>query len=631
MRRTVGLVAAALGLPALSITAVAGLHALSAAEALAQARASLVEVQAGSTTQQLSGGLARAAAQLTEANRALSSWPVDVVAAVPLLGRSWDAERAVAGTAEEVVAGATVLADGLASVRAQDGAVDLARLAAVRAELAGPAVRAQAALTQLEQTPVGLTPPQVRDGVEQALDALAPAIETLDRAHAGLGLMSGLLGGSGPRDVLVMLQNNAELRGAGGYAATFAAGRLEEGQLSLEPLRDVYAAADPPARARRVPAPPEYAEDYAALAGNTTIWRSWNMSPHVPDSALVGARVAGVLLDKQPDVVVLLDVPAMATLAALDGRGTISLPNGAAVSPAELTEALLVDAYAEAGVEVGPQMQRRADLQAAASEAVGRLLADDVPATEAARAMSRLAAGRHVSVWSAREEEQDVLLELGLAGAVSAADERGDLSHVSVNNIGGNKLDLYVDREIETEVVLDVENASVVQRVRFRNDAPAGLVPYVAGFERPGVVVSRVELSLPVAAEQVSATVDGETWEGSLHTGPSRQRLITHLELPRGASSVLEVRYNLPVADGEYRLRLIPQPLATDADLRLSVRPAPGRQLGSVAGADRDDRHVVSERAPLTVTRDIAVSLEPSDPSRWERLRDWWNSPLRLG
>ena len=628
------LVAAGLALPALGVTGFAGLQALTAADALESARAGLAAVQDGSrTSQELASELERAHGQLVAADRALSSWPVDVVAAVPLLGRSWDAERAVATAAREVVAGATVLADGIASVRAEDGAVELARLAAVRDELTGPTARAEAALAHLEQAPLGLTPPQVRDGVEQALHALGPAVETLDRAHAGLGLMSGLLGGSGPRSVLVMLQNNAELRGTGGYAATFATGRLEEGRLSLEPLRDVYATADRPAVASRVPAPAEYLEDYAALAGNTTIWRSWNMSPHVPDSALVGARVAGVLLGEQPDVVVLLDVPAMASLAALGG-GAIDLPNGADVSPAELTEALLVDAYAEAGAAVAPQMRRRADLQAAASEAVERLLADDVSAGEAARAMRRLAAGRHLSVWSAREEEQDVLVELGLAGAVSATDDRGDLSHVSVNNIGGNKLDLYVDREIETEVVLAEDEASVVQRVRFSNHAPDGLVPYVAGFDRPGVVVSRVELSLPVAAEQVSATVDGKPWQGALHAGPSRQRLITHLELARGASSVLEVRYRLPVTDGAYRLRLIPQPLAHDADLRLSVRAAPGRELGGVqgvAGVQGDGRHVVPDRAPLTVTRDIAVSLEPPVRSTWQRLRDWWNSPVSLG
>ncbi len=79
---------------------------------------------------------------------------------------------------------------------------------------------------------MGLTPPQVADGVRDAVDALDPAVAALAAADAGLAVVSGLLGADGPRSVLVMLQNNAELRGAGGYASTFATGRTQDGRLA---------------------------------------------------------------------------------------------------------------------------------------------------------------------------------------------------------------------------------------------------------------------------------------------------------------------------------------------------------------------------------------------------------------
>ena len=75
---------------------------------------------------------------------------------------------------------------------------------------------------------------------------------------------------------------------------------------------------------------------------------------------------------------------------------------------------------------------------------------------------------------------------------------------------------------------------TVTQRVRFTNRAPPDLVPYVAGVERPGVVVSRVELSLPPAADDLVATIDGKPWTGALHAGGGRSRLIARLELPAG-------------------------------------------------------------------------------------------------
>jgi hypothetical protein len=611
---------------AAGVVAAAGWSALSAAQALERAQTDLADVSEGAADPQGAvTSLRQAERQIEVAEDALARWPVDVVAAVPVLGRSWRAERAVTRTAQEVVAGAAILAEGVPSLRMGGGSLDLGRVAELEAEVARPARRAAAALERLERTSVHLTPPQVASSVEQALVSLTPAVDALASAHTGLDLVSGLLGESGPRSVLVMLQNNAELRGAGGYAASYATGRSENGRLTLAPLRDVVAVADSPYTARRVPAPEEYLEDYEALSGNTTMWRTWNMSPHVPDSALVGARIAGELLGTQPDVVVLLDVPAMTALAGL-GDGSVVLPDGSAVGPDELEEALLVDSYASAGEQGEAQVRRRQRLQAAASGAVTRLLTGEVPATDAARTLSELAARRHLAVWSARAQEQRALVRLGLAADLAGGDGV-DLSHVSVNNIGGNKLDLYVHRRLEVDVEVGPVDATVVQRVTFTNNAPDGLVRYVAGAEQPGVVVSRVELSLAPEAHDLSASVDGKPWLGALHDGPARRRLISHLELPQGATSVVEVRYSVPVMDGEYRLRVVPQALLDDADLRLSVRAADGEQLADANGAAIT---ALRETGQLSATRDVQVGLRREPVGFWARLSVWWRSPVQL-
>lgn len=607
----------------------AGLSALTASDALDRARTGLVRAQdAQTSTAESLAAVARAQRDIAQAGDAIDGWHVDVVAAVPLLGRSWDVLREVTRTAKEVIDGASVLGDGFPAVRAENGAVDLAALAEVRRRLAGPAERSKQALEALEKTSSGFTPRQVSEGRAAALDALSPAVDTLAIAQQGLALASGLLGESGPRSLLVMLQNNAELRGSGGYAASFATGRLEDGAVTLDPLQDVRAVGDPPELARRVPAPQEYLEDFGRLAINSTTWRMWNMSPHVPDSALVGARIAGALLPRQPDVVVLLDVPAMAALASLDD-GAIRLPDGSTVSPDELTKALLVDAYAEAGADRPTQIRRRADLQAAATLAVTRLLGEDIPAAEAARTIGRLARARHLVMWSAHPEEQAALAALGAAGAVEPP-PGGDLAHVSVNNLAGNKVDLYVERDISVDVVLHERHAEVVQRVVFTNRAPEDLVPYVAGRRQPGTAVSRVELSIPAAAKGLTATVDGGPWPGTAKPGAVRQRVTARHELPRGASSVMELRYTLPVQDRTYRLRIIPQALVDDASLALSIRAAEGQRLESVDGADLR-AGTVQEVAALEGTREVTAALGHHRPTRWERLRAWWDSPVRLG
>lgn len=628
MRRAVG---ALLGLGLLTaggVTLLAGQAALRAADDLERARGTLRSVTQGDADSATAvAALDGAQADVRLAADELERWPVDVLAAVPVLGRSWDAERAVARTAGASLAAAQVLADGLDDLRSAGSRIDVAALARTADALAKPVAAAERALDDLSEVSTSLTPPQVSDGVAQARAAFVPAVAGLERARAGMSVAPGLLGGARPRSVLVMLQNNAELRGAGGYSASFATGRLEDGALTLGPLQDTVAEADPPSRAREVPAPPEYLEDYGPLAANTTGWRSWNMSPHVPDSALVGARIAGQLLPQQPDLVVLLDVPAMGALASLGG-GDIVLPGGRRVTPAQLTDALLVDAYALAGEEVEEQLQRRADLQLAASAAVGRLLASPVPATELARALGRLTAGRHLTMWSADPAEQQALVELDVAGSVPAPSGRGDLSHVSVNNVGANKLDIYVDREIAVEAVVDHDVALVVQRVRLTNRAPEDLVPYVAGFDRPGVVVSRVELSVPAGATGVVAEVDDRPWTGTVRPGAERQRLATRVELARGASTLLEVRYSVPVEDGEYALRLVPQPLVEDATLSVVVRAAGDRRLVDPLGGVGGDG-ALRQDGPLATTREVRVLVQ--DLSLWQRLVDFWSSPVTLG
>lgn len=574
--------------------------------------------------------LRQAELRVDAAEQTLDRFDVRAVAAIPFVGRSLDAERDVVDAASAGLRAARTAAQGVPEIRAGDGGIDLAALSRLETSLRAPMEAAEAELEDLRATSTALTPPVVADGVERARSSLTSSLASLRDAQQALRLAQGLLGGAEERAVLVALENNAELRGSGGYVASFATGTLVDGELQLEPLRDVLAVADPPEQARRVPAPEEFQEDFAQHAADTTIWRSWNMSPDVPQAALVGATVAGELLGTTPDVLVLLDVPAMAALAAL-GEGSITLPGGDVVSPEDLARSLLVDSYAEAGSDMLAQDRRRGELQAAATEAVTRLLGGAVEPLDTVRTLARLVEGRHLKVWSARPEEQRQLEELGAAGAVAAPDG-DDLLHISVNNLSGNKLDVHVARDVQAEVVVHRDQAEVVQRVRFANEAPEGLVPYVAGVDRPGTVVSRVEFSLPPAAELTSASVDGEPLVGTVRAGQSRQRVATRIELPRGATSQLEVSYTLPVEDGDYRLRLLPQPLAIDASLDLTVRAADGQRIGSVEGAPREGDQVV-ETGEFSDAHDVRVSL--ADDGRWARWRsavaDFWSSPVEIG
>jgi hypothetical protein len=574
----------------LAMASLAGRNAVLAAQELEQARTGLQEARAAELDiATASAALQNAELLLVSAEDRLSSPSVSMVAAVPVVGRTLDAERAVVRAANSAFAGVRIALDAAPELRTPEG-VNVQALSDLGARLRPAADRASRDLDRLRNIPLGLTPQPVRVAVSDTVTTLVPVVAGLRSGADGAHLASSLLGGDGPRRVLVALQNNAELRGTGGYVSTFATGRLDGGRLQLDPFRDIVDVSDRPAQARRVPAPPEYVEDFGPFLADTTLWREWTMSPDVPDAASVSAEVAAVLLNERPDVVVLLDVPALAAIVGLVGRD-VALPGGATVTPDQLAQALFVDTYASAGADEVEQVRRRSDLQAAAGATVTQLLTDEANPVTAAQELARLARGRHVAVWSTHESEQRQLELLGIAGS---ADPQGDdLALISINNLNANKLDYYVDRAVAVEATVGTNSAEVVQRVVLDNRAPADLVPYVAGSDTPGTVVERVEFSVSAQAQFRSLRENGRPTTGDVRAGSERTRVHTFVTLPRGAKVEVELRYAVPVTDGHYRALLVPQALAHDATLDVVVQPAGGLQLSDVHGAELADGRAV--------------------------------------
>ena len=615
----------------LALGALAARSAALAARDVEQARAGLQAARdAGRDVAAARQSVVRAQSLLERADARMSAPAVRIVAAVPLLGRSLVAEQAVVRAAGSALAGVRAVVDAAPELRANDG-VDVQALERLSTRLVPLAARASDQLQTLRDTPTGLTPGRVQTAVTDAEAALSPVVEGLRQGQDGARLVAGLLGADGPRRVLVALQNNAELRGTGGYVSSFATGQIDDGRLELQPFRDVTEVSDPVGRTRPVPAPPEYVEDFGPFLADTTLWREWTMSPDVPDAASVTANVAGLLLGERPDVVLLLDVPALAAIVALADRDVV-LPDGLTIGPEQLTEALLVDTYARAGTDEADQAARRAALRAGAGQAVTDILTDDIAPLAVVQELGRLAGGRHLAVWSARDDEQRQLVSLGLAGS---ADPQGDdLSLVSVNNLNANKLDYYIDRAVQIEATVAPDSVDIVQRVTLTNRAPSELVPYVAGVDTPGTVVERVELSVSPDARFRSLLRDGKQTTGDVRPGAERTRVHTFVTLPRGEQVSVELRYSVPVTGGRYRLRLLPQALARDASLDVVVRAGDGLELQGVRGATLVDGRA-GRSGPWKEQELVELRVDQPDRGRWVRIREavtrFWREPVTIG
>jgi hypothetical protein len=441
-----------------------------------------------------------------------------------------------------------------------------------------------------------------------------------------------VFGSSDPQTVVVGLMNNAELRGAGGLLASYATGTIRDGRISLEPFRDVNEVAEPRERAERVPAPADFRAEYGRYLADTTLWKNVTMSPQGDDSAAVLAAVAEQSLRVRPDVVVLADVPAAADIVSATGPVTVE---GEQVDGDQLVEALLVDAYGEGRLSEVDQQRRRRALNSAATQAFDRLQHGASTTPDVLRAVLDAVAARHLLLWSADAQVQQKLVDARAAGSVDASG--GDIVMPVTNNFGdrpgyGNKLDYYVEREVDVSVELSRDEATVTQSVTLHNNAPSDLGPYVEGVANPGRITELLSLDVAAAAELTSFTQDGEAVPVDLSETDGAQRVSTVVRLDRGDSTTLQVTYRQPVENAAYRLLLVPQALAKPATLRLRIEPADGSRLGVVSEADQASDGAIRIDGSWTTSRSLTVPVLDLGGLHGllQRVSDFWTKKIEV-
>lgn len=580
----------ALGMAALLALLAPGVGvALSARSDLLAAQNAMVESRRAATgldAQKTEALLEEASGRFQAAESKLSGWLTLPLRVIPGFNNNIEVPEALAVAGHDLVdaghAGLEVLndlpVDGSSDQPLMtDDTLNLEPFFAV----SSPADRLRSNLASAQQTisgtATGFLFPQVADARLRALEIVAAGAKEAQTAAVAAQLLPQLFGATEPRTWLLGAENNAELRGRGGYMGSFGLLTADKGRLELGNFQHTSGLPRLPDDPSGMEAPAEYAGQYLTLGG-LSAWQNLLMSPDFPTGAQLMLsnleRHAGIAADG------LISLDPMALSYLLEVTGPVEVPEiPEAITADNVVDWTLNRLYLLYG-EDNPE--RKEQLSTIADAVWSRLLSDGhVDMEKVARALGRAASERHLVVYSSHPEEQQLLEQVGIAGSVE--DSAGDYLMLVGQNFGQNKMDYYISRNIVYTGVLTTDgDLDGEVEVTVTNHAPPGveISPHVGGEpaktgRASGVAHTFFSLFVPERVQLRTVLRDGVETSGFQNsTELGKRRLSTLVTVAPGEAQKLSFKYHLPeaVVDGLYELNVQKQSTVRPDELTMQLQ-----------------------------------------------------------
>ncbi|WP_308796891.1 DUF4012 domain-containing protein [Agromyces silvae] len=450
---------------------------------------------------------------------ALTSDPIwRAMEVLPWAGENLRGMRVLAAAADRVAAGAVLpLAEAsasldLAAFAPVGGRIDLQPIVDLQAPIRDAATafeRADRMIIDEGVDTAALIAPlaDARHRLREVLEEAAPLIASLDRASR---LAPAMLGAEGPRDVLLLFQNNAELRSTGGIPGALALLRTDGGGFDLvqQASTSDFAPFDPPVVDLPLETRALWGENTARYIQNVTFTPQFQ----------IGASVAREMWARQfgsaPASVVAVDPIALSYL--LRATGPVSLPSGHELTADNAVQLLLTDVYAEFP-DPSDQDVFFATAAAAVFEAVSNGGIDPRMLIEA---LAQAGDEQRILIWNADPAEQAILEDTTLAGGLPTSGDGDQAFGVYLNDMTMSKMDAYLDVQIGSgvQVCRDDGVPQYEVEVTLTNTAPgdaAAILPsYVLGggskYE-PGQIATSVHVYSEPGTFNLGVTQNGET------------------------------------------------------------------------------------------------------------------------
>jgi hypothetical protein len=344
------------------------------------------------------------------------------------------------------------------------------------------------AATRLEAEAEAISDPAfvsaLKDARSQLQKQTSEVAGLLKNTSLAARVAPALMGADGARSYFMGFQTNAEARGTGGLLGGFGILRFDNGTPTVDTLA-------PNTQLDKAFTPidlgPDFTDQYG-FQNPSTDYRNSNISPHFPYAAQIWKSMWMQQTGMSVDGVIAIDPVALGYL--LGATGPVTMPDGEVVTKDNVVELTESTAYVKFPTD---QPARKRYLQDIAGEVVKKITGPVKSPHDLLDALGGAVDEGRIAVWSSSPDDQKVLEETPLAHVVPA--DPAPYAAVVINNLGGNKMDYYLKRELEyaADGCDGATRASTVT-IRLTNSAPEGLPDYVAG---TGGLITGAPINVP--------------------------------------------------------------------------------------------------------------------------------------
>ncbi|HET6167920.1 MAG TPA: DUF4012 domain-containing protein [Marmoricola sp.] len=363
----------------------------------------------------------------------------DIGRHVPFVGRNIGAVQTVSDVLDTATRQNAPIALELSKAvdegkfRPKDQRIDLAEV-----ERLAPAVRRAA--DSIDRAADDLAGTRAEDLLFPFNDLVGDLQDQIDRARSAatasahaFELLPDMLGEEQPRKYLLMIQNPAELRSTGGLPGSLAILNADNGKVSMGwqgSATDVNGFAGPVVK---------LAKDTEQQYGPSPAYdfRDANFTPDFPEAAQIVKAMVEAKRHVKLDGVISVDPIAVAAL--MRGTGPVTVTNGVTLNAGNVVAALLNQTYQV----LDTQAAQDSFFESAARKIFDSVMSGKGDQQQAIRGLAAAGGQHRVLVWSAHDDEENMISDTAVAGSLVGRSDRPQVG-MYINDSTAGKMDYYL-------------------------------------------------------------------------------------------------------------------------------------------------------------------------------------------